>query len=110
VRRETCGAILLMLCPNCRFDCPPDFDFCPKCGQALHRTCAQCGSQTPPDFAFCPKCGNALAAPPEEPARELETEPMVERLQRLMPAEYAERLLATRGQVAPERRTVTMLF
>jgi class 3 adenylate cyclase len=77
---------------------------------ALHRTCAQCGFQTPPDFAFCPKCGNALAAPPEEPARELETEPMVERLQRLVPAEYAERLLASQGQVAPERRTVTILF
>jgi class 3 adenylate cyclase len=32
------------------------------------------------------------------------------RLQRLVPGEYAQRLLATRGQVAAERRTVTMLF
>jgi ABC-type oligopeptide transport system substrate-binding subunit/class 3 adenylate cyclase len=32
------------------------------------------------------------------------------RLQRLVPKEYAERLLATRGQVQPERRVVTILF
>jgi ABC-type oligopeptide transport system substrate-binding subunit/class 3 adenylate cyclase len=35
---------------------------------------------------------------------------MVERLQRLVPKEYADRLLAARGQVQPERRTVTILF
>jgi class 3 adenylate cyclase len=33
-----------------------------------------------------------------------------ERLQRLVPKECTERLLATRGQVSKERRTVTMLF
>jgi class 3 adenylate cyclase/tetratricopeptide (TPR) repeat protein len=33
-----------------------------------------------------------------------------ERLQRLVPREYAERLLATRGQVTAERRMVTILF
>jgi ABC-type oligopeptide transport system substrate-binding subunit/class 3 adenylate cyclase len=33
-----------------------------------------------------------------------------EQLRRLAPREYADRLLATRGQVAPERRTVTILF
>jgi ABC-type oligopeptide transport system substrate-binding subunit/class 3 adenylate cyclase len=33
-----------------------------------------------------------------------------ERLQRLVPKEYAERLLATRGQVQAERRMVTILF
>jgi class 3 adenylate cyclase len=35
---------------------------------------------------------------------------VAERLQRLVPREFAERLLATRGQVAGERRIVTMLF
>ena len=24
-----------MICPKCGFDCPPDFDFCPKCATAL---------------------------------------------------------------------------
>jgi len=35
---------------------------------------------------------------------------VAERLQRLVPREFAERLLATRGQIAGERRIVTMLF
>ncbi|NIP14263.1 MAG: hypothetical protein GWM88_05850, partial [Pseudomonadales bacterium] len=33
-----------------------------------------------------------------------------QRLQRLVPKEFAERLLATRGQVGKERRMVTILF
>jgi len=35
---------------------------------------------------------------------------VAQRLQRLVPREFAERLLATRGQIAGERRIVTMLF
>jgi len=35
---------------------------------------------------------------------------VAERLQRLVPREFAERLLATRGEVSKERRIVTMLF
>ena len=31
-------------------------------------------------------------------------------IERLIPAEYAARLLATRGQLGKERRTVTILF
>jgi len=96
-----------MNCPKCHYDCPPDFAFCPKCGAALQQVCAGCGFQAPPDFAFCPKCGAALGvtvltehAPPNIEAR----------LQRLVPKEYAERLLATRGQVESERRMVTILF
>jgi class 3 adenylate cyclase/tetratricopeptide (TPR) repeat protein len=96
-----------MSCPKCHHDCPPDFSFCPKCGTALQQACTQCGFQAPPDFAFCPKCGTPLAsAAPAAPA----TDVTAERLQRLVPREFAERLLATRGQVGKERRMVTILF
>ena len=74
-----------MLCPKCQFDCPPD-------------------------YAFCPKCGRPLTASPEEPVSRLELELQAERLQRLVPREYAERLLGARGQVGRDRRIVTMLF
>ena len=74
-----------MLCPYCQFDCPPD-------------------------YAFCPKCGSSFAESPEEPVSKLEPGHQAERLQRLVPKEYAERLLGARGQVGRDRRIVTMLF
>jgi ABC-type oligopeptide transport system substrate-binding subunit/class 3 adenylate cyclase len=95
-----------MKCPKCHYDCPPDFGFCPKCGTALQQECTQCGFQAPPDFAFCPKCGTPLAPAAPAPAPDV----TAERLQRLVPKEFAERLLATRGQVGKERRMVTLLF
>ena len=73
-----------MLCPNCQFDCLPD-------------------------YAFCPKCGNPLSAAPETPVPTT-TEWIAERLQRLVGREYAARLLGTQGQVGWERRTVTIMF
>jgi ABC-type oligopeptide transport system substrate-binding subunit/class 3 adenylate cyclase/tetratricopeptide (TPR) repeat protein len=99
-----------MLCTSCQFKSPPDFDFCPKCGIALRQICAQCGFEVQPNFAFCPKCGSPLASPSREAVSGQGSEPMVARLQRLVPAEYAERLLVSRGQVGHERRTVTILF
>jgi ABC-type oligopeptide transport system substrate-binding subunit/class 3 adenylate cyclase len=41
---------------------------------------------------------------------QLGVDALAEALKRLVPKEFAERLLATRGQVGGERRTVTMLF
>jgi class 3 adenylate cyclase/tetratricopeptide (TPR) repeat protein len=74
-----------MLCPNCQFGCPTH-------------------------YAFCPKCGHPLTEPPEQPVLKPELEPQAERLLRLVPREYMERLLGTRGEVGRERRTVTILF
>ncbi|MGD2178327.1 MAG: adenylate/guanylate cyclase domain-containing protein, partial [Anaerolineae bacterium] len=95
-----------MNCPRCAYECPPDFDFCPKCAAQVRATCPQCGFRAPVDFAFCPMCATALAAAKEKPAAPA----LDEAIQRLVPREFAERLLATRGQVQPERRMVTILF
>ncbi len=60
-------------------------------------------------FDFCPKCGTAVAGA-KGPA-ERDSQAMVSHaVQRLIPKEFAERLLATRGQVQAERRMVTILF
>jgi adenylate cyclase len=77
-----------------------------KCGAALQQACAQCGFQVLPDFAFCPKCGTPLAPAAFAPAPDV----TADRLQRLMPREFAEQLLATRDQVGKERRMVAILF
>ena len=98
-----------MICPKCAFDCPPDFDFCPRCATALLRTCPNCGYRMPADFACCPKCATALAAPAA--AAERDTQAMLSHaVERLIPKAFADRLLETRGKVGHERRMVTILF
>jgi class 3 adenylate cyclase/predicted ATPase len=51
-----------------------------------------------------------LLSPEREEQRLPVADQAAVRLQRLMPREFAERLLATRGHVADERRVVTILF
>jgi hypothetical protein len=82
-----------------------------SCAARLALICAECGSQLPHEARFCVNCAAPVPAPvpgPGPPKAKQDT--LAERLRRLVPKEYAERLLATRGQVTPERRTVTMLF
>jgi class 3 adenylate cyclase/tetratricopeptide (TPR) repeat protein len=98
-----------MICAKCGFDCPAEFDFCPRCATALQVSCPQCGFRAPAEFAFCPKCATALAAPVV--AAERDRQAMLSHaVQRLIPKAFADRLLATRGQVSHERRMVTILF
>jgi hypothetical protein len=60
-------------------------------------------------YKFCPKCATALAAPTV--AAERDTQAMLSHaIERLIPKELAERLLATRGPVSTERRLVTILL
>jgi class 3 adenylate cyclase/tetratricopeptide (TPR) repeat protein len=99
-----------MNCPQCHFDCPPEFDFCPKCATRLLVTCPQCGFRAPADFAFCPKCGRAVLAGSAEAVQQRSTAALVQAAQRLMPSGLAERIRATQGQVSQERRLVTILF
>lgn len=98
-----------LICPRCHQHCPAEFQFCPKCGSPLHNVCPRCGYAVPLDFAYCPRCGTASAAPVV--ARERDTQAMLDHvIQRLIPQQLAERLLATRGRVGTERRLVTILF
>jgi class 3 adenylate cyclase len=59
------------------------------------------------DAVFCDRCGTELTGPE---AVERSGSAAARALKRLAPREFAERLLATRGEVAGERRIVTMLF
>jgi len=97
-------------CPQCNSENPEGAKFCGRCGAKLARTCAQCGAELPVDLEvrFCFQCGAEWQPAPE--AEVAAPEAVAERLQRLVPKEYAERLLATGGQPHDERRTVTILF
>jgi len=76
-----------------------------NCAAPFALTCPECGTELPPQAKFCFNCAAQVAVPVPGPS-----EAVAQRLQRLVPREFAERLLATRGQMAGERRIVTMLF
>jgi ABC-type oligopeptide transport system substrate-binding subunit/class 3 adenylate cyclase len=99
-----------MECPQCGTENPEGARFCLRCATRLFLVCAECGAQLPPHARFCVACAAPVAAIAAPLAKEPRSEGLVERLRRLVPKEYAERLLSTRGQVSPERRTVTILF
>jgi len=77
-----------------------------RCGPKLALVCPHCGAHLPPGLAtkFCLACGTQISAPPPAPS-----DTIPDRLQRLAPTQFAQRLLATRGQAPSERRIVTIL-
>lgn len=103
-----------MLCPQCHTENPEQARFCLNCGAPLALVCPQCGTVLPPQARFCFGCGAAITPgppqPPPSPAPAAETSALADALRRLMPPEFAERLLASRGKVETERRLVTILF
>ncbi|UCC75870.1 MAG: zinc ribbon domain-containing protein, partial [Anaerolineales bacterium] len=91
----------MIRCPKCNTENRKGARFCGRCGASLSVVCPQCGTELPSDLRFCDACGAELRA--AEPAAAV-PETIPDRVKRLIPSEYAERLLATRGQVQAERR------
>ncbi len=99
-----------MRCPQCNTENPEGAKFCFNCGARLAAACPQCGTELPPQAKFCFACGAQVSAPPPKAGEEPGAPALDKALQRLVPREFAEQLLATRGQVGKERRMVTILF
>jgi len=99
-----------MKCPECQAENPEGAKFCMACGARLVLVCAACRTELPPGAKFCLACGTRLDPSPGELEQEPDEKGIDKAIQRLIPEAYAERLLATRGQVQPQRRIVTVLF
>src|SRR4029450_9433031 len=83
-----------MLCPNCRHSNTPNAKFCENCGYKLQT------AQTVP-----------TPAAPVSNVQAPVSDPDLARLEKLVPKEFAERLLHSRaGRIEGERRIVTILF
>jgi ribosomal protein L40E len=97
-----------MQCPRCSAENPKQANFCLNCGDRLTLICSECGMELPPHARFCFSCGAQMAA--SQPAGEPRSAALSQALKRLVPREFAGRLLGIRGQVGKERRIVTILF
>ena len=98
-----------MRCPSCDTENPEQARFCLNCGSRLALACPQCRTELLPQAKFCFACGTPVGAPPPDDRRQRDAV-AVRALKRLVPQEFAERLLAARGKVSRERRVVTILF
>jgi len=99
-----------MKCPNCQFENPEGIQFCGKCGTKFEKICPQCDFSNPPEFKFCGKCGHDLAVAFEQPPKDLSFDEKLEKIQRYLPGDLTEKILAQRGKIEGERRQVTVMF
>jgi class 3 adenylate cyclase len=98
-----------MGCASCGAELLPGKRFCPACGAEVPLACPSCGAALGPQFRFCPDCGAAIASrpgPPPAPA----ADDRLARLSRHIPIGLAEKIRASKGTVAGERKLVTVLF
>lgn len=97
-----------MRCRACGAELIPGKLFCHACGTRVAQPCPRCGAEITLGFRFCPDCGSqldgdapapALAAPEPPPA------PLSP-----MPEGLADKIRALGGDLAGERKQVTVLF
>ncbi len=109
-----------MRCVSCDTELIPGKQFCHACGERVPPTCASCGEAVGPGFRFCPQCGAAVdGATPEASAAGADARPQQpaggtdDRLPRLaprIPDVLADKIRASGGAIAGERKLVTVLF
>ena len=98
-----------MNCPRCETSSPEHAAWCQSCGQRLNAggvdACKRCGAHLPDNAVFCVACGTHQAR-----SASLSTSSAGDRIRRLVPPEYLDRLMSASRSVSGSRRMVTMLF
>jgi class 3 adenylate cyclase/ABC-type lipoprotein export system ATPase subunit/tetratricopeptide (TPR) repeat protein len=105
-----------MQCINCGTELIPGKQFCHACGARAVQACPNCGNTVQPGFRFCPDCGfqlvqtEANTAAPAAAAVAHGASDRFARLAQSIPEELAQKIKASTGAVAGERKLVTVLF
>jgi len=99
-----------MNCPKCQAENPEVANFCGECGAELGRVCPKCNYLNPPQFKFCNKCGSSLILPAQEAPKELSFDEKLAKIQRYLPKDLTQKILAQRDKIEGERKLVTVMF
>ncbi|OGP94249.1 MAG: hypothetical protein A2157_01520 [Deltaproteobacteria bacterium RBG_16_47_11] len=99
-----------MKCPKCQFENRDGIKFCEKCGLKMELVCHVCGAKIPPDRQFCGECGHDLGLPSKPIPKELSFEEKLAKIQRYLPKDLTQKILAQRDKIEGERKQVTVMF
>jgi len=100
-----------MMCPKCQFENPNSARFCNECGSKLEIACSECGKINPISSKFCNECGHKIAAiSPEQPSKELSFDEKLAKIQRYLPKDLTQKILAQKDKIEGERKQVTVMF
>jgi len=99
-----------MKCPKCQFDNPQDAKFCNECGNKLEIACSACSKMNPLGSKFCNECGHSLIALIKPTPKELSFDEKLAKIQRYLPKDLTQKILAQRDKIEGERKQVTVMF
>jgi class 3 adenylate cyclase/tetratricopeptide (TPR) repeat protein len=99
-----------MKCPKCQFENPEARKFCRECGTKLVLVCPQCRFENLPGDKFCGECGHDLTLPSKIIPRELSFDEKLAKIQRYLPKDLTQKILAQRDRIEGERKQVTVMF
>ena len=99
-----------MRCPKCQFENPENLKFCGECGAKLEKICSYCNSSNPLQFKFCGECGHDLSLPSRPIPKELSFDEKLAKIQRYLPKDLTQKILAQRDKIEGERKQVTVMF
>ncbi len=99
-----------MKCPKCQFENPETRKFCSECGAKLLLICTQCGFENLTKDKFCGECGHDLTFPSGSIPKELSFDEKLAKIQRYLPKNLTQKILAQRDKIEGERKQVTVMF
>jgi len=99
-----------MKCPNCQTENPEARKFCRECGAKLVLICPNCHFENLPRDKFCGECGYNLTVPQRAIPKELSFDEKLAKIQRYLPEDLTQKILAQKDKIEGQRKQVTVMF